>query len=383
MIHAYNTQFDLRSRMAGLCMLGLFFFTACAKQPPQASTQGQTAKPAAPPIPVKVAAVRQKDMVVELKTFGHVEEYSSVEVKARITGYLTEVHFTEGQIVKRGDLLLSIDPRESQTALKAAQASLQRDQAQLHNAQREADRQSKLLEKGIAAQDIYDASATAVETLKAALLSDQAAIDKAQLQIEYCSIRSPIDGCVGSLHVNRGNIVRTDDTSVVTLRQVDPIYVSFSVPQQYLPTIRRLTVAGDLEVKVILSESSDKPMSGRLSFIDNTIDPENLSIRLRATFANADFRLWPGQYVDVVAKLETLSGALVIPSQSIQAGQKGTFVYVVKPDQTVEYRSVKVRLSLDTESVVEDLQPGETVVTDGQMRLIPGAQVVVPESKAK
>jgi len=373
-----------RSWMAGLCLVGMLCLAACTKQqPPQTPPQGQSAKPAMPPVPVKVAPVQQKDTIVELKTFGHVEEYSTVEVKARITGYLTEIHFTEGQMVKKGDLLASIDPREPQVALKTAQASLQRDQAQLRNAEREADRQSKLLEKGIASQDIYEASATAVETLKAAILADQAAIDKTQLQIEYCSIRSPIDGCVGSLHVNRGNIVKTDDTSVVTLKQVDPIYVSFPVQQQYLPTIRRITAAGDLEVRVIPSETPDQPILGHLSFIDNTIDPENLSIRLRATFANADSRLWPGQYVDVVAKLETLSGSLVIPSQAIQTGQKGPYVYVVKSDQSVEIRQVTVRQSLDTESVVQGVQPGEMVVTDGQLRLMPGAKVILPESKSK
>lgn len=379
-----RNMLDPRFWRVGLCLMGLLLLTACTKQqPPQAPIQGQSGKPTTPPVPVKVAVVQQKDTVVELKTFGHVEEFSSVEVKARITGYLTEVHFTEGQMVKKGDLLASIDPRESKVALKAAQASLQRDQAQLRNAEREADRQSKLLEKGIASQDIYEASTTAVETLKAAILADQAAIDKAQLQIEYCSIRSPIDGCVGSLHVNLGNIVKTDDTSVVTLKQVDPIYVSFPVQQQYLPSIRRITATGNLEVLAIPSESPEEMIRGRLSFIDNTINSENLMIRLRATFPNTDSRLWPGQYVDVVAKLETLSGSLVIPSQAIQTGQNGQFVYVVKSDQSVEARTVTVRQSLDTESVVQGVQPGETVVTDGQLRLVPGAKVLLPESKSK
>ncbi len=336
-----------------------------------------------PPVPVKVAPVVQKDTVVELKTFGHVEEYSSVEVKARITGYLMEVYFTEGQMVRKGDLLASIDPREPQVALKIAQANLQRDQAQLQNALREADRQTKLLEKGIASQDTYDATMTAVETLRAAILADQAAIDKAQLQIEYCSIRSPIDGRVGKLHVNPGNIIKTDDTSVVTIKQVDPIYVSFTVAQQYLPMIRRISAAGDLEVLAVPSESPDEPIRGRLSFIDNAIDSDTLNIRLRATFANPESRLWPGQYVDVVAKLETLTDSLVIPTPAIQTGQKGQFVYVVKTDHSVEAKPVTIRLSLDLESVVQGLLPGETVVTDGHLRLIPGAKVVIPDSKSE
>jgi len=372
-------------RAAGLCLIGLVFLVACTRQPqPQSQPpQGQTARPAMPPAPVTVAVVEKKDTVVELATFGHVEAYSSVEIKARITGYLTEVHFTEGQMVKKGDLLASIDPREPQVALKTAQASLQRDQAQLLNAEKEAARQSKLLQKGIASEDIYDTSATAVETLRAAIQADQAAIEKAQLQIEYCSIRSPIDGCVGSLHINRGNLVKIDDTAVVNIKQVDPIYVSFPVPEQHLPTIRRLSASGGLDVRAIQPYASDQPIHGRLSFIDNAVDPDALSIRLRATFANADSRLWPGQYVDVVMSLESQPGSLVIPSQAIQTGQKNQFVYVVKSDKTVEARPVTVRRTLDKVSVVEGVEAGETIVTDGQLRLVPGATVVIPEAKPK
>jgi multidrug efflux system membrane fusion protein len=314
---------------------------------------------------------------------GHVEAYSSVEIKARITGYLTEVHFTEGQMVKKGDLLASIDPREPQVALKAAQANLQRDQAQLLNAEKEAARQSKLLQKGIASEDIYDTSATAVETLRAAILADQAVIEKAQLQIEYCSVRSPIDGCVGSLNINRGNLVKIDDTAVVNLKQVDPIYVSFPVPEQHLSTIRRLAASGNLDVRVSSPEAPDQPIRGRLSFVDNAVDPDAQSIRMRATFANADSRLWPGQYVDVVVSLEPQPGSLVIPSQAIQTGQKNQFVYVVKSDKTVEARTITVRRTLDKVSVVEGVEAGETIVTDGQLRLVPGATVVIPDAKPK
>ncbi|NLH16565.1 MAG: efflux RND transporter periplasmic adaptor subunit [Phycisphaerae bacterium] len=366
-----------------LGLIALIVIGACSKQSPPANPQNPTGRPALPPAPVSVATVVKKDTPVELTNFGHVEEYSSVEVKSRITGYLTQVHFVEGQKVKQNDLLLSIDPRESQVALKAAQANLQRDQAQLQNALREADRQTQLLEKGIAAQDTYDAAITAVETLRAAILADQAAIDKAHLQIEYCSVRSPIDGCVGKLHIYPGNLVRADDTAVINIRQVDPIYVSFPVPQQHLSTIRRLSASGDLKVRAIVPESPGDPIQGRLSFIDNSIDPDSLNIRMRATFANPEWRLWPGQYVDVVLSLQTEIGSIVIPSQAIQTGQKDSFVYVVKSDKTVERRPVTVRRSLDSESVVENLQPDEIIVTDGQLRLIPGAKVVIPESKTE
>jgi len=357
-------------------MLSLALLGACAKRPAQsgaAKAQGQTA------VPVTVAAVEQKTTSVELGSFGTVEAYTSVELKTQITGLLTGVHFTEGQMVKKGDLLLSIDSRQPQVALKAAQANLEKDEAQLKNAEKEAARQTELLHKGFASQDEYDKSTTAVETLQAAVDADKAAVENAALQLDYCSIRSPIDGCIGKLHINQGNLVRADDTSVVNIKQIDPIYVSFWVPEQYLPAIQEYMATSNLDVAVIQPYEKREPIHGSLTFVDNTADDSTntRTIRLRATFSNKDQRLWPGQYVNVVLTLTHEPNSLVIPSQAVQTGQSGQFVYVVKSDRTVEARPITVKRTMNDETVVEGVQPEESVVTEGQMRLVPGARVEI------
>lgn len=331
-------------------------------------------------VPVTVAAAELKTVPVETTSFGSVEAYANVEIKAQVTGVLMQVHFTEGQMVKKGDLLLSIDPRQPQAALKMAQANLERDQAQLKNAEREAARQTELLEKGYAAQDIYEQAMTAVETLGAAVSADKAAIENATLELDYCSICSPVDGCTGSLHVHQGNLIKANDVSVVSIRQVEPIYVSFWVSEYYLPAIRREMATHELDVGVTPSGEGGEPAHGALSFIDNTVDPDNRTIHLRATFANKDRRLWPGQYVDVVLTIAQEPNSVVVPSQAVQTGQNGQFVYVVKSDQSVEARPVTVRRLVDNGTAVEGVRPGEVVVTDGQLRLVPGARVQVKDS---
>lgn len=358
-------------------VIGVVLLTGCRKQP--ATKQGPRGE-GGMAVPVTVATAEQKTVPVEARSFGSVEAYANVEIKAQVTGVLMQVHFTEGQMVKKGDLLLSIDPRQPQAALKMAQANLERDQAQLKNAEREAGRQTELLQKGIAAQDIYDQAMTAVETLQAAIGADKAAIENATLELDYCSIRSPVDGCTGSLHVHQGNLIKASDISVVSVRQVDPIYVSFWVPELYLPAIRREMAAHELDVGVTVSGEGGEPIRGTLSFIDNTVDPDNRTIHLRATFANKDRRLWPGQYVDVVLTIAQEPNSVVVPSQAIQAGQNSQFVYVVKPDQSVEARPIKVKRAVDNSTAVEGVRPGEVVVTDGQLRLVPGAKVQIKDS---
>jgi membrane fusion protein, multidrug efflux system len=363
-------------------VLSLSLFVGCSKRPPQgrpAKTEGQMA------VPVMVAPVEQKTTSVELGSFGTVEAYASVEVKTQITGILTGVHFTEGQMVKKGDLLLSIDPRQPQAALKAAQANLEKDEAQLKNAEKEAARQTELLHKGFASQDEYDKSVTAAETLRAAVDADKAAVENATLQLDYCSIRSPIDGCIGKLHINQGNLVKADDTSVVTIKQIDPIYVSFWVPEQYLPAIQKYMATSNLDVTVYQTYEKQEPIHGSLTFVDNTVDDSanTRTIRLRATFSNKDQHLWPGQYVNVVLTLTQEPNSLVIPSQAVQTSQNNQFVYVVRSDQTVEAKPVTVKRTTNDETVVEGLQPGETVVTDGQLRLVPGARVEIKNSAQK
>ena len=363
-------------------MLILVFPGGCSKRPVQsqaAKTESQMA------VPVMVAPVEQKTTSVEIGSFGTVEAFASVELKTQITGVLTGVHFIEGQMVKKGDLLLSIDPRQPQAALKAAQANLEKDDAQLKNAEKEAARQTELLHKGFASQDEYDASITAVETLRAAVKADKAAVENATLQLDYCSVRSPIDGCIGKLHINEGNLVKADDTSVVTIKQIDPIYVSFWVPEQHLSAIQKYMATSNLDVTVYQPYEKLEPIHGSLTFVDNTVDDSanTRTIRLRATFSNKDRRLWPGQYVNVVLALTQEPNSLVVPSQAIQTGQNNQFVYVVKSDGTVEAKPITIRRTINNETVVEGVQPGEMVVTDGQLRLVPGARVEIKNSAQK
>jgi membrane fusion protein, multidrug efflux system len=331
-------------------------------------------------VPVTLASVEQKTTALEVSSFGTVEPYASVDIRAQITGILTGVHFVEGQQVKKGDLLLSIDPRQPTAALKAAQANLEGHLSQLNNAEKEATRQRQLLEKGYAAQEEVDRSVTSVESLRAAVSADKAAVENATLQLDYCSIRSPIDGRTGSLHVHQGNLIKSNDVAVVTVLQTEPIYVSFWVPEEVLPAIRKNSAAGALDVRVTVQGAEQEPIRGVLSLIENTVDVANRTIHLRATLANKDQRLWPGQFVETILTIAQEPNSLVVPSVAVQTGQTGQFVYVVKADQTVEARPVTVRRALDKETVVEGVKVGEVVVTDGHLRLVPGSRVQAKES---
>jgi len=372
----------LHAACLGRVFAVLAMFLPCLEGCPKRQASGTPAPRGGngPTVPVTVATAEQKTMPVAVRSFGTVEAYANVEVKAQVTGVLTEVHFTEGQPVKKGDLLLSIDPRQPQAALKAAQANLERDLAQLKNAEREAGRQTELLKKGFTSQDEYDKVTTSVETLRAAVGADRAAVENAALQLDYSSIRSPVDGRTGSLRVHRGNLVKANDVSVVSVRQIDPIYVSFWISERYLPAIQEATATHDLDVAVTPSGEGSRTEHGILSFVDNTVDPESRKIHLRATLANKESRLWPGQYADVVLTIAQEPNSMVVPSQAVQVGQSGPFVYVVRPDKTVEARPVTVGRAVNNETVVTGVQAGETVVTDGQLRLVPGARVQVKDS---
>jgi len=356
--------------------MGLLWLSGCEKRSAAKQTKGARGEGGAA-VPVTVATVQQRMTPVAVPSFGTVEAYADVEVRAQVTGILEQAHFTEGQMVKKGDHLLSIDPRQPQADLKMAQANLEKEQAQLKNAEREAARQTELLQKGFASQDVYDQAQTSVETLRAAVNADQAAIENAALQLDYCSICSPVDGCAGRLLIHRGNLVKANDACVVTIRQVDPIYVSFWLQEQHLPAIRKNMMNGALDVAVTAPGAYNEPIHGALSFIDNSVDPDSRTIHLRATFANQDRRLWPGQYVKVLLTITQEPDSILVPSHAVQTSQDGQFVYVVKADQTVEARTVTARRAVEREMVVEGVQPGETVVTDGHLRLVPGARVQI------
>ena len=330
-------------------------------------------------VPVTVASVMQKNMPLQLETVGSVDAYSTVSVRAQITGTVTQVHFKEGQDVKQGDLLFTIDTRPLEAALKQAEANLAKDVAMLANAREQARRYAELIKKQYISQEQYDQIKTNAEALEAAAEADKAAVENARVQLSYCRIYSPVTGRTGSLLVNEGNLVRTNDaTALVTINQVSPIYVTFPVPEQSLSEIKKRLSAGKLKIQAVIPQSEDRPEEGDLTFIDNTVDRTTGTIKLKGTFANADRRLWPGQFVKAVLKLADQPDAIIVPSQAVQTGQDGQHVFVVKPDLAVELRRVVVSRTLDGAAVIEKgVRPGEKVVTDGQFLLGPDSKVQV------
>jgi multidrug efflux system membrane fusion protein len=347
-----------------------FFLAGCSKKTPlQAGA-----------VPVSIAQVSLETVPIELSSFGAVEANMSVTVKSQVAGILTKIHFAEGQEVNEGDLLASIDSGPYDAALKAAQGTLEKDQAQLKNAQKEAARQDELFKKGFASQNDYDNSATAADALKATVDSDKAAVENASLQVGYCSITSPINGIIGPANIKQGNIVKERDASIATINQICPIKICFTLPQQYLPAIRRYMAQSNLNVIVnIPSAEKEKPVDATLLFIDNAVDTQTGTIKLWAVSQNEDHVLWPGQFVNVTLVLTQEPNVPVVPSQAVQTGQRGQFVYIVKPDNTVELRDVVVERTFNGSSVVRSLAPGETVVTDGQLRLVPGAKIQIKD----
>jgi multidrug efflux system membrane fusion protein len=338
---------------------------------------GKQQPPQIPPAPVKAVTVVQKTVPVQVKAIGNVEAYSTVAVKSQIGGILTRVHFREGQDVKKGDPLFTIDPRPYEAALKQAEANLAKDMAQLENARKEASRYEELAKKGYVAQEQYDQIRTNAAAFEATVDAHKALVENARLQLRYCYIYSPINGRTGNLIVNEGNLVKANaDTPMVTINQIQPIYVAFSVPEQNLGEIKKYMFSGKMKVQVLIGKEEQYPDSGTLTFIDNTIDTATGTVKLKATFSNSDRRLWPGQFVDTLMTLTARPDAVLVPSHAVQTGQKGSYVFVIKSDLTVEARPVTTGLTFEEEVVVEKgLQPGERVVTDGQMRLFPGAKV--------
>jgi multidrug efflux system membrane fusion protein len=327
-------------------------------------------------VPVVVAQAEARDFPIELRNIGNVEAYATVTIRSQLTGQITKIHFQEGQEVKTGDMLFTIDPRPFQGALRQAQADLRRDQAQLVSAKLEFERAKKLFENSIASRDDYDKAEAAFRALEATVMSDEAFVSRAQLQVEFTGIRSPLDGRTGNLMVKEGNIVKAPDDFLVTINQVRPIYVTFSVPEQDLPTIRERMAKASLLVEVDTPGDATVKQRGEVSFIDNAVDMTTGRIKLKATFANTNNSLWPGQFVQARLTLRTLTQATMVPSQALQSSQSGDFVYVVKSDSKVQKRDVVAGMSRGGQMVIESgVQPGETVVVDGQLRLVDGATV--------
>ncbi len=357
-----------------LCAAALL--AACSKGPARVEAKD--------PVPVTIGEVVQRDVPIVLSEIGSVEAYSTVAVKAQVGGELVEVAFHEGQDVRRGALLFRIDARPYDAALKSSRAQLDKDTVQLKTAQQDLARYAELVKKDYVTQEEYDRIRTNAASLEAAVAADGAAVDNAAVQLEYCTIRSPIDGRTGKLMVNRGNLVKANaDTPLVVINQIDPIYATFSVPQQQLPEIKARQALGRLEVRVAVPDSAAQPPAGTLTFIDNAVDGTTGTVLLKATFDNHDRLLWPGQFVNATLQISTRPNALLVPTQAIQTGQQGSFVYVVKPDRTVESRPLAPVGVYERDTIIDQgLQAGEKVVTDGQIRLVPGASVRILEAAA-
>jgi len=367
------------------------------------SPQAQSGPPALPPVPVATAQAVEESVPIQIRTVGTVEAYSRVEVKSQVAGPLLKVNFTEGANVGQGSLLFEIDPRpfrevlrqaeaalaKDQAQLRVAEANLARTQAQLKNARADAVRFEQLSKEGISTRQQEDQIQTAaevaaasvradeagIETIRAAIEADQAAIEQAKLNLAYCQIRAPITGRAGNLLLHPGNLVKANgDEALVVLNQIRPIFVNFGVPERYLNAVSQQHSRRKLKVDVS-SEKESTQVSGTLNVIDNSVDRNTGTIRLKAAFDNKDGRLWPGQFVNVVLTLNTQT-ATVIPSEAVQVGQQGSFVYAVKPDQSVEPRPVAVGQTISGKVIVEKgVSAGETIVTDGQSRLYPGAKI--------
>lgn len=330
-----------------------------------------------PPIPVSVATVKKANVYVTISAVGQVEPITTVNVSSQVSGTIQQVLFKEGDFVKANQVLFQIDPRTYQTQLEQTQANLINDQAQLANAQLTLKRYQTLSKNGYVSQEALDQAQLNVTTYGAKIAGDKAAVAQAQLNLSYCQITAPIDGRTGNILVNIGNVVSANDkTALVTINQMQPIYVSFTVPGKYLPTLRQIQQRQDFKVTAHITDKQEA--IGSLTFINNTIDETSGTIQLKATFPNKDEFLWPGEYIPITLPIDYLTQSMVIPTLAVQIGQDGAYVFVLNKDNTVSYRTIKLGPQVASGTVVESgLKLGEKIITAGQLRLNDGSQVQV------
>lgn len=331
------------------------------------------------PVPVLVAKAIRKTVAQRLHAIGRVEAYSTVQIKAQISGQLMQVHFKEGQDVNKGDLLFTIDPRPFEAALNQAVAALNRDKAQNVQMANDFSRYETLLKEGVGSRQQYDEAKSKYQAIEATVVADEANVQTAHLNLQYTRITSPIDGRTGNLILHEGNLVKANaDTAMVVINQVRPVYVDFALPEQDLAAVRTSMASHPLGVDVIAPSDKKTAVHGKLSFVDNTVDPNTGTIQLKGLFDNQDQKLWPGQFVDTYLTLSERPDAVLVPSQAVQTGQDGSFVYVVDPKMKADIRKVAVGDTIEGDTVIESgLKSGETVVTDGQLRVIPGGAVMI------
>jgi multidrug efflux system membrane fusion protein len=387
---------------AGLMALSLLL--AGCGQGPDAKAQPAMRQEA---VPVRIATSIQKDVPTEITTIGTVEAYTHIQVKAQVSGEIKRIWFNEGEDVKKGQTLFTINPvpfevaldraeadmARSRAQLEQAKANLEKDSAMASNAQAEMDRGSSLLEKGVRTKEEYDRLTATAKSLSAAVQGDEAAIrvadaaitgasaaiKQARVQLNYCTIISPIDGKTGSILIHAGNLVKENDTPfLVLINQIVPVYVSFTLPEQSLDLVKQSMTEKRLQVLAVIPPEEVISATGELAFLDNTVNQRTGTIRLKAAFTNEDRRLWPGQFVSVKLVIGVTPNAVVVPSQAVQTGQSGQYVYLVKADDTVELRTVVQGESQNGEIIIkEGIFPGEKVVTDGHLRLAPGVKVKI------
>jgi len=371
-----------RSIVGGVLLAAGLASAACSRgeaqaNNPPASGGGRGGGPSQV-VPVSVATAVQKSMPLTIQGIGTVIAASTVAVRAQITGELTAVTFKEGEDVQQGQVLVTLDKRPLEAALQQAQAQLDKDNAQAANARAQAARYQDLQKRGIATVEQVDAMNTQAAALDATVASDKANVDAARVQLQYATITAPMTGRTGLLQVHPGNLVKAQDTNpIVTINKISPVYVSFSVPEAQLPALKRyMAQQSTLPVTAIAPTDTGAPSSGRVNFIDNAVDPMTGTIKVKGTFPNDDRRLWPGQFVNVTVTLSSEPNAVVVPSAAVQNGQQGQYVYVVTPDQKAEMRPVTVSRTVGDDSVIASgVKGGETVVTDGHLRLVPGSRV--------
>ena len=332
-------------------------------------------------VPVMVATAVQKAIPIQIRAVGNVEAFTTVSVKSQVTGVLTQAHFKEGQDVKKGQLLFTIDPRPFEAALKQAEANLARDNAQLKNLREQVRRYAELVEKQYVSREQYDQIKTNADAAESVVDADKAAVDNAKVQLSYCYIYSPVNGRVGSLLINEGNLIRLNDgAALVVINQLNPINVTFAVPEQHLADLKRHMGGNRLKVDARFASDEGRPEQGALAFVDNAVDRSTGTVKLKAEFSNQERRLWPGQFVNVALTLATQGDAVVIPSEAVQVGQDGQHVFVVKPDKRVEVRPVTLGSTSEGEAIIaKGLAVGEQVVREGQFLLGPGSRIEVKD----
>lgn len=350
-------------------MFLVVFAVGCETKAPQ--------KPQAAAVPVVVAVAEQRDVPIQIKAIGTIEPYVTVGIKTMVSGEIMAVNFKEGQDVSKGQLLFTIDRRPMEADLRRAEATLARDEATAANDRAQATRYAALMKEGVVAKQEADQMMSAASASEALVKADRAAVENAKVELQYTQVYAPITGRTGNVMVQLGNVVKANpDNPIVTINQIAPIYVTFTIPEQYLGDVKRYMAQRPLSVLAQIPNDPNPP-TGSLTFIDNSVDRQTGTIKLKATFANADRRLWPGQFVNVTLTLATQPNAIIVPTEALQTGQQGQFVYIVRADNVAEARQVTVARSIDGKSVIASgLQAGERVITDGQLRIRSGESKV-------